>query len=101
MSAAALGPISAIFDVRLLNLVFRNPELPRKMTDRSDRTSVPLSEFTQDCPTGCVLRDGSIPLRFQGGVAAPLIKKDPVPCGADGVVVKRSRSLLIDIRVAH
>jgi len=45
--------------------------------------------------------DGSIPLRFQGGVAAPLIKKGPVPCGADGVVVKRSRSLLIDIRVAH
>ena len=46
------------------------------------------------------LRDGSIPLRFQGGVAAPLIKKIPFLSGADGVVSKRS-SLLIDIRVAH
>src|SRR5215468_748171 len=35
-------------------------------------------------------RDGPIPLRFQGGVAR-----------SAGVVSKRSRSLIIDIREAH
>ena len=48
--------------------------------------------FQQNCPTGCdagrmgSLPDGSIPLRFQGGVAAPLVKKIPFLSGADGVV---------------
>ena len=34
------------------------------------------------------LLEGSIPLRFQGGVAAPSIKKVPFLIGADGVVSK-------------
>src|SRR5262249_48627548 len=38
---------------------------------------------------------------FQGGVAAPLIKRSRSLAGADGVVSKRSRSLLIDIRETH
>ena len=47
------------------------------------------------------LREGAIPLRFQGGVGAPINRGPPFLSGADGVVGKRSRSLFINIRVAH
>ena len=46
------------------------------------------------------MRDWSIPLLFKEG-RLRLNKKVPFLSGADGVVSKRSRSILINIRAAH
>src|SRR5215813_7590575 len=47
------------------------------------------------------LREGSIPLRFQGGVAAPLKKRSRSLAAQTGWLVKGREASFINIRVAH
>jgi len=62
----------------------------------------------QNCPTGCDAgwrewvgcETGPFPSVFKEGWLR-LNKKVPFLSGADEVVIKRTRSLLINIRIAH